>query len=51
MAHCKDMKQGDSFRCNVCGLELSVKSPCSCSEGEPSCTVPLQCCGRDMVKQ
>lgn len=51
MANCKDMKKGDVYRCNVCGLELSVQTPCSCSEGEATCSVPLQCCDQDMVKK
>lgn len=51
MANCSDMKQGDLYMCKNCGLELKVNKPCTCStaSGE-ACTVPLQCCGQDMVK-
>lgn len=52
MANCVEMKKGDIFKCKKCGLELQVVRTCSCSAGEEiSCTVPLQCCGQDMVKQ
>ncbi len=52
MANCCDMKEGDLFVCNVCGLELKVSKPCSCKEGEEeACNVPLQCCNQDMVKK
>ncbi len=51
MANCADMKPGDIYVCNVCGLELKVEKSCSCGEGQASCTVPLQCCGQDMVKK
>jgi len=52
MANCCDMKEGDLFVCEVCGLELTVKKPCSCDiEAPEKCTVPLQCCKQDMVKK
>lgn len=52
MANCCDMKEGDVFVCNQCGLELKVSNPCSCEPGEAgSCNVPLQCCGKEMVKK
>jgi hypothetical protein len=52
MANCAEMKTGDHFVCEVCGLELQVVKTCKCTAGEEiSCTVPLQCCGRDMVKK
>ena len=52
MANCAEMKKGDFFTCKTCGLELKVVKTCSCTAGkEVSCTVPLQCCGKDMVKK
>ncbi len=52
MANCCDMKEGDVFVCNLCGLELKVANPCKCETGEAgSCNVPLQCCGQEMVKK
>ena len=52
MANCTEMKEGDLFVCETCGLELQVIKACSCIAGEEiSCTVPLQCCGKDMVKK
>ena len=52
MANCAEMKKGDLFVCEVCGLELQVFKTCRCSAGvEVSCSVPLQCCGQDMVKK
>ena len=52
MANCAEMKEGDVYFCDACGLELQVKKTCSCgSEGEGACSVPLQCCGTEMVKK
>ncbi|MBM9514405.1 hypothetical protein [Desulfogranum marinum] len=53
MANCCDMKEGDVFVCEKCGLELSVKKPCTCDADAPDkcCTVPLQCCGQEMTKK
>jgi hypothetical protein len=51
MANCADMKEGDVYVCNSCGLELTVSKACSCGSGETTCSVPLQCCGKDMVKK
>ena len=52
MANCADMKKGDIYYCKSCGLELEVSKPCTCgSGGEHACTVPLQCCNKDMTKK
>lgn len=52
MANCAEMKPGDRFVCENCGLELQVTKACSCGAGEEgACTVPLKCCGKDMTKQ
>ncbi|MCG2776851.1 MAG: hypothetical protein L6406_14345 [Desulfobacterales bacterium] len=50
MVDCADMKEGDLFVCDACGLELRVEKACTCSAGEEgACSVPLQCCGKGMV--
>jgi len=52
MANCSEMKVGDVFVCEICGLELSVKKTCKCnSDTADSCTVPLQCCNQEMTKK
>lgn len=52
MANCHEMKPGDIYYCEKCGLELKVEKSCSCSPGgEESCTVPLSCCGQEMTKK
>ena len=52
MANCVEMKQGDVFVCETCGLELQVIKTCACIVGEEvSCNAPLQCCGKDMTKK
>jgi hypothetical protein len=51
MANCGEMKKGDLFVCKSCGLELQVSKACTCGSGAASCSVPLQCCGKDMVKK
>ena len=33
MANCCDMKEGDLYVCNSCGLELEVKKACGCKPG------------------
>jgi len=51
MANCSEMKEGDLYICKTCGLELKVSKACSCgSASGHACSVPLQCCGQDMVK-
>lgn len=40
MANCCDMKEGDVYTCEACGLELKVTKPCSCTAGsEDACSV------------
>ena len=52
MANCCDMKEGDLFVCEVCGLELKVAKTCTCKPGEAeACNVPLSCCGKPMEKK
>ena len=59
MISCSDMKKGDVFICEECGLELQVVKECTeaevsaeacgCQDTESSCT--FSCCGRDLVKK
>ena len=52
MANCAEMREGDRFVCETCGLELEVTKSCACLAGKQvTCPVPLQCCGKDMVKR
>lgn len=52
MASCVGMKKGDIFICKTCGLELEVIKACNCMVGQKfACSVPLQCCGKDMIKK
>jgi len=51
MANCGDMKKGDVYVCKTCGLELQVSKTCTCGTSGHACSVPLQCCGKDMVKK
>ena len=49
MADCCDMKQGDLYVCDACGLELKVEKACTCTpDGDGRCTTPLTCCGKEM---
>ena len=49
MSHCSEMKVGDIYRCEACGLELEVKTACSCREDECGCSA-MECCGEPMSK-
>ena len=53
MANCNEMKEGEIFVCEKCGLELRVHKTCTCggADGTYKCSVPLQCCGQEMVKK
>ena len=53
MANCREMKVGDVFVCEKCGLELRVNKTCKCggADGTNKHSVPLQCCAQEMVKK
>lgn len=38
--------QGDTYRCDTCGMEIEVKTPCGCESGDPI----FACCGTSMNK-
>jgi hypothetical protein len=40
-------KQGEKFRCNSCGMELTITKECPCPDTE---RVHFHCCGREMEK-
>jgi hypothetical protein len=50
MANCGEMKEGDIYKCNSCGLEFKVVKACSCGSEDEACSVQLQCCGKEMEK-
>jgi hypothetical protein len=50
MATCSEMKVGEIYVCQDCGLELQVVR--SCSEGEDAacaCAESISCCGGPLV--
>ncbi len=57
MAVCNEMKAGEVYRCENCGLELKVLQPCESGEeydggsGTCSCTQPVTCCGQPLTLQ
>ena len=56
MISCHDMKKGDVFMCEECGLELQVLSECRDAESPPdSCgcatDCSFECCGKPLTKK
>jgi hypothetical protein len=50
MAGCSEMKAGEIYVCEDCGLEIQVVKSCADSEeGACSCSQPLTCCGGELV--
>jgi predicted nucleic acid-binding Zn ribbon protein len=59
MPSCHDMRKGDVYVCEECGLELEVikeckdagtpAEDCGCHPSADPCT--FSCCGMEMVKQ
>ena len=59
MLSCSDMKEGDVYTCEECGLELQVVKECkdtetsgdkhACTPGGGTCS--FSCCGKDLVKK
>jgi len=52
MVHCHDMKEGQVYVCEECGLELKVAKSCTADSNHPkgvSCTRCIHvCCNKDM---
>ncbi|TWT88717.1 hypothetical protein Mal64_22050 [Pseudobythopirellula maris] len=40
-------QQGETYKCQTCGMQLEVKSPCQCDSGEPT----LTCCSQPLAKE
>jgi hypothetical protein len=55
MALCHEMKPGETYVCENCGLELKVMRSCATHEeydggsGVCSCSEPVACCGRPLA--
>lgn len=57
MASCNEMKKGELYVCDSCGLEFEVKAECNCpdideckpAEGHDCCD--FECCGKPMHKK
>ena len=57
MVSCGDMKKGEVYACDVCGLELEVKKEGNCPDiddchphhGDACCE--FECCGKPMHKK
>lgn len=39
-------KQGDVYRCDVCGMELEITTDCHCADKNE---VHFQCCGQELA--
>lgn len=51
MVHCHEMKQGDIFVCEDCGLELKVTKGCDCADKNACSDMGFTCCGEAMKKK
>ncbi len=49
MTTCSEMKVGDVYKCDFCGLEIEVKKACTCTDDDCHCS-ELECCGSTMSK-
>lgn len=53
MAGCSEMREGEVYCCEECGLEIEVTEECSHEEGDESdevCTVTgFVCCGKPLT--
>lgn len=53
MTRCDDMRQGDVYCCEECGLEVEVLEECTHEEddeSEESCSIEgFVCCGRPLT--
>lgn len=56
MATCHEMKEGEIYTCDTCGIELQVVKQCG-SEGKVECSIPEEqdchftCCGEELKKK
>ena len=50
MTRCHEMKVGETYVCEDCGLELQVVKTCAEQEtGACGCLEPLSCCGKPLA--
>ncbi len=53
MARCDEMREGEVYYCEECGLEIEVLEECSHEEGdedEETCSIEgFVCCGRPLT--
>jgi hypothetical protein len=50
MTKCHEMKVGETYVCEDCGLELQVVKTCAEQEtGACGCLEPLSCCGKPLA--
>ena len=53
MARCDEMREGEVYYCEECGLEIEVLEECSHEEGdedEETCSIEgFMCCGRPLT--
>lgn len=47
---CSEMKLGAIYSCSYCGLEIEVKTECSCSDDDCRCG-GFKCCGEELTKK
>ncbi len=48
--HCHDMKKGQVYACETCGLEIKILSECTeCCNDEDQCGCSFTCCGDDLT--
>ncbi|MFW9902354.1 MAG: hypothetical protein ACFFDY_13890 [Candidatus Thorarchaeota archaeon] len=50
MVHCHEMKEGDKYVCEDCGLEFTVTKGCDCADESACSDMGFTCCGETMKK-
>jgi len=52
MTTCHEMKEGETYECEDCGLEIKVIHGCECcsTEDDSECC-RLECCGKPLKKE
>lgn len=55
MASCNEMRKGEVYACEDCGLELEVIKECkeagTASETSQCAPCPIMCCGEELKKK
>ncbi len=48
--HCHDMKKGQVYACEECGLEIKIVNECSeCCGDDGECGCSFHCCGEELT--